>query len=67
MLLRSQKNNKKEVTILIVTHSMQQAARFSDYIAFMYLGELLEFNKTEILFSEPSHPQTKAYLSGKIG
>lgn len=58
---------KKQVTILIVTHSMQQAARFSDYTAFMYLGELLEFDKTANLFSQPSHPQTKDYISGRIG
>jgi phosphate transport system ATP-binding protein len=58
---------KKRVTILIVTHSMQQAARLSDYTAFMYLGELLEFNHTSKMFSEPSHKQTKEYISGKIG
>lgn len=58
---------KKRVTILIVTHSMQQAARLSDYTAFMYLGELLEFNHTSKMFSEPSHKQTKDYISGKIG
>jgi phosphate transport system ATP-binding protein len=58
---------KKRVTILIVTHSMQQAARLSDYTAFMYLGELLEFNQTSKMFSEPSHKQTQDYISGKIG
>jgi phosphate transport system ATP-binding protein len=58
---------KKRVTILIVTHSMQQAARLSDYTAFMYLGELLEFNQTSTMFSQPSHKQTKDYVSGKIG
>lgn len=58
---------KKQVTILIVTHSMQQAARFSDYTAFMYLGELLEFDQTAKMFAQPSHKQTKAYISGKIG
>lgn len=58
---------KRQVTVLIVTHSMQQAARFSDYTAFMYLGELLEFNRTEILFSNPSHPQTRDYVTGRIG
>ncbi len=60
-------NLKEKVTILIVTHSMQQAARFSDYTAFMYLGELLEFNKTVTMFSHPSHEKTQEYLSGKIG
>ncbi|MCU0535388.1 MAG: phosphate ABC transporter ATP-binding protein PstB [Hydrococcus sp. Prado102] len=58
---------KKRVTILIVTHSMQQAARLSDYTAFMYLGELLEFNQTSIMFSNPARKQTKDYVSGKIG
>ncbi|MDJ0733842.1 MAG: phosphate ABC transporter ATP-binding protein PstB [Nostocaceae cyanobacterium] len=58
---------KEQVTIIIVTHSMQQAARFSDYTAFMYLGELMEFNQTEIIFSNPSNMRTKDYISGKIG
>ncbi len=58
---------KQKVTILIVTHSMQQAARFSDYTAFMYLGELIEFNKTEIIFSQPAEKRTQEYLGGKIG
>ena len=58
---------KQKVTILIVTHSMQQAARISDHTAFMYLGELIEFNPTPILFEQPSHKQTKDYISGRIG
>jgi phosphate transport system ATP-binding protein len=58
---------KDQVTILIVTHSMQQAARFSDYTAFMYLGELLEFGKTTTLFSNPSHKKTTDYLNGRMG
>ncbi|MBF2021609.1 MAG: phosphate ABC transporter ATP-binding protein [Hydrococcus sp. C42_A2020_068] len=58
---------KKRVTIVIVTHSMQQAARLSDFTAFMYLGEMLEFNKTSIMFSDPSHKQTREYVSGRIG
>jgi phosphate transport system ATP-binding protein len=58
---------KQRVTILIVTHSMQQAARFSDYTAFMYLGELIEFDKTETIFSQPSQKRTQDYLSGRIG
>ncbi len=58
---------RKKVTILIVTHSMQQAARISDYTAFMYLGELMEFNETNIMFNEPSHNRTQDYLSGRIG
>jgi phosphate transport system ATP-binding protein len=58
---------KEQVTILIVTHSMQQAARFSDYTAFMYLGELLEFGKTTSLFASPSNKKTADYLSGRVG
>jgi phosphate transport system ATP-binding protein len=58
---------KQHVTILIVTHSMQQAARFSDYTAFMYLGEMLEFGTTSEVFSSPSHSQTEDYLRGRIG
>lgn len=56
----------KKVTILIVTHSMQQAARFSDYTAFMYLGEMLEFGKTQEVFTRPLHQQTEDYLNGRI-
>jgi phosphate transport system ATP-binding protein len=58
---------KQHVTILIVTHSMQQAARFSDLTAFMYLGEMLEFGTTSEVFSNPSHSQTEDYLRGRIG
>ncbi|MGL6344927.1 MAG: phosphate ABC transporter ATP-binding protein PstB [Waterburya sp.] len=58
---------KAQVTILIVTHSMQQAARISDYTAFMYLGELIEFGKTKDIFNKPTHKQTEAYISGRIG
>jgi phosphate transport system ATP-binding protein len=58
---------KQQVTILIVTHSMQQAARVSDYTAFMYLGELVEFDKTEMIFNQPSKKQTADYVSGRFG
>lgn len=58
---------KKQVTVLIVTHNMQQAARFSDFTAFMYLGEMLEFNSTTALFAGPVKKQTQDYLSGLIG
>jgi phosphate transport system ATP-binding protein len=58
---------RKKVTILIVTHSMQQAARISDYTAFMYLGELMEFNETEVMFNRPSNKRTQDYLGGRIG
>ncbi|MCC5638470.1 phosphate ABC transporter ATP-binding protein PstB [Nostoc sp. CHAB 5844] len=58
---------KETVTILIVTHSMQQAARVSDYTAFMYLGELVEFNKTEVIFHNPADKKTADYVSGRFG
>lgn len=58
---------KQQVTILIVTHSMQQASRISDYTAFMYLGELVESGKTERVFSAPLHKQTEDYVNGLIG
>ena len=58
---------KERVTILIVTHSMQQAARISDRTAFMYLGELIEFGKTKDVFNKPLNKQTEDYISGRIG
>ena len=58
---------KKEYTIVIVTHNMQQAARVSDYTAFMYLGELIEFDQTEKIFTVPKEKLTEEYLSGKFG
>ncbi|MBD2435949.1 phosphate ABC transporter ATP-binding protein PstB [Nostoc sp. FACHB-110] len=58
---------KQTVTILIVTHSMQQAARVSDYTAFMYLGELIEFNKTEVIFNNPANKKTADYVNGRFG
>ncbi len=58
---------KKSVTILIVTHNMQQAARVSDYTAFMYLGELIEFDKTDIIFTSPKKKLTEDYITGKFG
>lgn len=58
---------KETVTILIVTHSMQQAARVSDYTAFMYLGELMEFDKTEAIFNYPTNKKTADYVSGRFG
>lgn len=58
---------KKDVTILIVTHNMQQAARVSDYTAFMYIGELIEFDKTEKIFTVPSHKLTEDYITGRFG
>ncbi|HEY9702833.1 MAG TPA: ATP-binding cassette domain-containing protein, partial [Allocoleopsis sp.] len=58
---------KSKVTILIVTHSMQQAARCSNYTAFMYLGEMLEFGQTSIMFTNPQNKQTEDYICGRIG
>ncbi len=58
---------KKHYTIIIVTHNMQQAARVSDYTAFMYLGELIECDKTEVIFTVPKEEKTEQYLSGKFG
>lgn len=58
---------KSHYTIVIVTHNMEQAARISDFTAFLYLGDLAEFATTEQLFKEPSNPKTEAYLSGRFG
>ncbi len=58
---------KKDFTIIIVTHNMQQAARISDYTAFMYLGQLIEFNETASVFEKPSNPLTEKYISGQFG
>jgi phosphate transport system ATP-binding protein len=58
---------KKEVTIIIVTHNMQQAARVSDYTAFMYLGEIIEFDKTDKMFTHPSQKLTEDYITGRFG
>jgi phosphate transport system ATP-binding protein len=58
---------KKEVTIIIVTHNMQQAARVSDYTAFMYLGEIVEFDKTGKVFTHPSQKLTEDYITGRFG
>lgn len=58
---------KEDYTIAIVTHNMQQAARISDYTAFMYLGELIEFGKTDELFVKPKVKQTEDYITGRFG
>jgi len=58
---------KKEVTIVIVTHNMQQAARISDYTAFMYLGEMIEFAETGKIFTQPSKKLTEDYITGHFG
>ena len=58
---------KKDYTIVIVTHSMQQAARVSDRTAFFYLGKLIEYGQTDQIFMNPRDPQTEAYISGRFG
>ena len=58
---------KDRYTIVIVTHNMQQAARVSDYTAFMYMGELIEFGDTDTIFTNPSKKQTEDYITGRYG
>ena len=58
---------KKDVTIVMVTHNMQQAARISDKTAFFLLGEMIEMGDTEQVFSEPKHPETERYITGRFG
>jgi phosphate transport system ATP-binding protein len=58
---------KEKVTILIVTHNMQQAARVSDHTGFMYIGELVEFDKTDKIFTNPSNKLTEDYITGRFG
>ncbi|GAB6137517.1 phosphate ABC transporter ATP-binding protein PstB [Halanaerobaculum tunisiense] len=60
-------NLKKDYTIVIVTHSMQQAARISDYTAFFYMGELIEHDKTEKIFEMPENQKTEDYITGRFG
>lgn len=58
---------KDKYTIVIVTHNMQQAARVSDYTAFMYMGDLVEYGNTDTLFTNPSKKQTEDYITGRYG
>jgi len=58
---------KKNYTIIIVTHNMQQAARVSNYTGFFYLGKLIEFNETEKIFTKPDIKQTEDYITGRFG
>ena len=58
---------KDQVTILIVTHNMQQAARVSDFVAYMYLGELIEFGETREIFMKPKRRETEDYITGRFG
>ena len=58
---------KKDVSICIVTHNMQQASRISDFTAFMYLGDLIEYDKTETIFLNPTEKKTEDYITGRFG
>ena len=58
---------KTQYTIVIVTHNMQQASRVSDYTAFMYLGELIEFGDTTMIFENPKQKMTEDYITGRYG
>jgi phosphate transport system ATP-binding protein len=58
---------KNDYTVVIVTHNMQQAARVSDYTAYMYLGQLIEFGDTDSIFIKPQHKQTEDYITGRFG
>ena len=58
---------KQQFTIVIVTHNMQQATRCSDQTAFFYLGKLIEFDKTQRIFSNPTQKQTEDYITGRFG
>ncbi|MBU6438237.1 MAG: phosphate ABC transporter ATP-binding protein, partial [Betaproteobacteria bacterium] len=58
---------KKDYTVVIVTHNMQQAARVSDYTAYMYLGELMEIGQTNQIFFKPQRKETEDYITGRFG
>lgn len=58
---------KENITIIIVTHNISQASRIADYVAFIYLGELVEYDKAEVIFTTPKNKKTEEYLSGKFG
>jgi len=58
---------KKDYTIVIVTHNMQQAARISDYTAFLYMGDLIEYGPTDMIFTNPTEERTEAYVTGRFG
>ena len=58
---------KKNYTVVIVTHNMQQAARVSDFTAFLWLGELIEFDRTDKIFTNPANKLTEDYITGRFG
>jgi len=58
---------RSDYTVVLVTHNMQQAARVSDFTAFMYLGELVEFDRTNKMFTAPQDGRTQDYITGRFG
>ena len=58
---------KKQYTLVIVTHNMQQAARISDFTAFLYMGQLIEYGPTDLIFTNPAEERTEAYVTGRFG
>ena len=58
---------RKDVTIIIVTHNMQQAARVSDKTAFFYMGEMVEYDNTKVIFTNPRKEETQNYITGRFG
>jgi phosphate transport system ATP-binding protein len=58
---------KERYTLVLVTHNMQQAARVSDFTAFFYMGDLIEFDRTEVIFTNPKESRTEDYVTGKFG
>ena len=58
---------KTRLMVVVVTHSMQQAARVSSFTAFLYMGELVEYDKTEVIFTNPKVKRTEDYVTGKFG
>ena len=58
---------KKDYTVIVVTHNMQQAARVADMTAFFLLGEIIEFDKTQLMFSTPKDKRTEEYITGRFG
>jgi phosphate transport system ATP-binding protein len=58
---------KKKYTIVVVTHNMQQAGRISDKTAFFYIGELIEYDDTKTIFTNPKHERTENYITGRFG
>ena len=58
---------KQKYTIIIATHNMQQASRISDYTAFFYMGDMIEYNKTDTIFRNPQHERTQNYITGRFG